>query len=108
MVCSEIVQFFAGNCDATGLPCVSTEKWKQLIATYSKDEIRDALAEYIHTNNIPFPLIPITENEMGESFRKFSARSHMNQYKHFPVVKERYASIFTIVNTCRISILICA
>ena len=90
MVCSEIVQFFADNCDATGLPCVTTEKWKQLIATYSKDEIRDALAEYIHTNNISFPLIPITENEMGESFRKFSARSHMNQYKHFPVVKERY------------------
>lgn len=90
MVCLEITKVFEDNCDSTGLPCMTNAKWKELISCYTKDEIRDALADYIHANNIPFPIISITENEMGESFRKFFARSHLDQYKYFPVVEERY------------------
>ena len=90
MIKQEIVDFFNNNKDTRGIPSVSNEKWKNLIDSYDKDDIRHSLSEYIITNNIPFPIKQIDEQEVKDLFLRFYNKSMLGEYKEFDLVEERY------------------
>ena len=56
MIIPTIVEYFKKNCDTRGIPAIPNREWMQFIQQHTKDDIRDSLAEYLVTNNIPFPL----------------------------------------------------
>ena len=86
-----IVEYFKKNCDSRGIPFVPHKEWLAFCQQYAKDDIRDSLAEYIITNNIPFPLKEISEHDFRNMFVDFSQRSMLPEYKEFGEVLERYA-----------------
>lgn len=87
---NELKQFFKDNSDANGVPNIEHSKWVSFIKKHEKNDIRKALAEYIHDNEIRFPFKNITENELKTLFRKFASTSLIGYYKTFPNVLERY------------------
>jgi len=90
MIKEEIVKYFANNCDERGIPKISNKNWLEFIQLHDKDDIRQSLTEYVHKNNIPFPTRVIDEYRMKDLFVKFSKKSHLEEYKDYSVVKERY------------------
>ena len=90
MINEEIVEYFSKNCDDRGIPEISFDGWQNLITTYEKDDIRNALAEYVHRNNIPFPIKRIHKDDFGNLFIRFCMKSHLPLYKEFDDVQERY------------------
>jgi hypothetical protein len=90
MINEEIINYFSVNCDSRGIPNVKSKDWQSLITTFDKDEIRQSLAEYIHRNKIPFPTNDCELYEVNSRFTDFYFRSHLDQYKDFDVVEERY------------------
>lgn len=81
--------YFAINSDESGIPDIKNQDWKTLILDFSKDDIRQALAEYITENEIPFPLKKYDRNDLIEIFLKFSRTSMLSEYKKFDVVLEK-------------------
>lgn len=72
MIIPTIVGYFEKNCDSRGIPFIPHKEWLAFCQQHSKDDIRDSLAEYIITNNIPFPLKEITEHDFRNMFVDFS------------------------------------
>ena len=70
-----ILDYFANNKDSLGVPKIKNEDWKILKEKYDKDEIRIALAEYITSNDIPFPNKQISEDRLKKLFIKFCNKS---------------------------------
>ena len=85
-----ILDYFANNKDSLGVPKIKNKDWKILKEKYDKDEIRIALAEYITSNDIPFPNKQISEDRLKKLFIKFCNTSMKDEYKDFDDVKERY------------------
>ena len=90
-----IVNFFEQNKDSAGIPYIKNKDWEILKEKYEKDEIRVALAEYISTNKIPFPIKKISEERLKKLFIKFCNTSMKNEYKDFDDVQERYEYKYT-------------
>lgn len=90
MIISDVVKYFSENSDDRGIPNISYNDWLKLTEKYDKDDIRDSLADYIHTNKIPFPLKHIGESDVKNLFIRFYNKSLLNEYKNFDVVEERY------------------
>jgi len=90
-----IVNFFEQNKDSAGIPYIKNKDWEILKEKYEKDEIRVALAEYISTNKIPFPIKKISEERLKKLFTKFCNTSMKNEYKDFDDVQERYDYKYT-------------
>ena len=86
----KLIDLFNKNSDDTGIPLISNSEWLRLIDEYSRDDIKMALAQYIHSNRIPFPLKKITATEFENNFLKFCQTSMMNQYKRFDQVLEKH------------------
>ena len=95
MINQEIISYFENNKDHRGIPNIPNKDWMMFIEKYDKDEIRQALAEYITSNDIPFPLKEITEHELRYLFFKFYNSSMMKEYKTFDLVEERYEYKYT-------------
>lgn len=89
MANQDIVNFFMTHCDHRGIPFVKNKEWLDYINQYSKDEIKEALTEYITSNNIPFPLKEITQDEFEDNFSKLCSTSMLSMYKDFDVVEEK-------------------
>lgn len=89
MANQNIVDYFANHVDEKGIPEISNSDWLKFITQYPRDEIKIALAEYITTNNIPFPLKDITVDEFEDNFLKLSRTSMLNMYKDFSDVYEK-------------------
>ena len=59
--------------DSNGLPIISSDKWSEMNQNYTKQDIKDALAEYITTHKPKFPFREIEENDVVDKFKKFCA-----------------------------------
>ena len=90
MIKKEVLEFFENRHDDQGIPKIPAAEWAQLIETYEKDDIRESLAEYIHSNKIGFPIKNIEDAKLKQLFKEFCSRSLLDQVKHFDVVEERY------------------
>jgi hypothetical protein len=90
MIIQEIVDYFFDHKDHRGIPNISNTDWKWLSQKYDKDDIRQSLAEYIISNNIPFPLKEISEERFKKLFIRFCKKSFLEDYKDFDDVLERY------------------
>lgn len=84
-----IVNYFATHCDKRGIPFVKNQAWLQFINQYGKDEIKEALTEYITSNSVPFPLKEITQQEFEDNFLKLCRTSMLSMYKDFDTVSEK-------------------
>lgn len=85
-----LVNYFTTHSDSRGIPFIKNQVWLQFITQHPANEIKEALAEYITANNIPFPLKEITQDEFEENFLKFCRTSMMNMYKDFDNVIEKH------------------
>ncbi len=90
-----IVNYFATHCDKRGIPFVKNQAWLQFIQQHGKDEIKEALTEYISANNIPFPLKEITQQEFEDNFLKLCRTSMLGMYKDFDSVSETHPYKYT-------------
>jgi len=73
-----IIQELKLRADANGIPCFTNEEWKEFRSNYDKQDLKDALAEYIHTYKVKFPFKDLTEQEVKERFLKFYESSHID------------------------------
>ena len=82
-------KFFLFHSDSRGIPYIANKDWLKFISLNTKDCIRENLAEYITSNNIPFPLRKISYSDFVNLFEKFSKTSMLDEYKHFDIVLEK-------------------
>lgn len=82
-------QYFKNNSDARGIPYIPNDQWLLFIAQNNKDDVRVALADYITSNNIPFPSKQFTKTEFENLFTRFCNTSMMGEYKDFNTVLEK-------------------
>ena len=90
MIKKELIDFFYSNKDHRGIPNIKNDMWQSLIECHEKDDIRDSLANYIHTNKIEFPLKVINETDMQNLFHRFYHTSMDSLYKDHNPILERY------------------
>ena len=57
--------------DHNGLPIIPADKWLEMNQNYTKQDIKNALAEYIITHKPNFPLRKIEEKDAVDKFKKF-------------------------------------
>ena len=90
MIKDDIVKYFLINSDSRNIPYVSSKNWKVFKEKYKKEDIRESLANYIVSNDVPFPIKKIPEKRLIDLFFRFCNNSMLEEYKTFDVVKERY------------------
>jgi hypothetical protein len=90
MVDLNLVKYFEFHGDSTGLPFLANKDWNELIKIHDKDVIKKSLAEYLISNNVPFPLREISYSELTELFNRFCQTSMSSEYKQFDIVLEKY------------------
>ena len=90
MIRDDIVKYFLINSDNRNIPYVSSKHWKVFKEKYKKEDIRESLANYIVSNDVPFPIKKIPEKRLIDLFFRFCNNSMLEEYKTFDVVKERY------------------
>lgn len=90
MVLPILIQYFQSHADSRGIPNISNSDWLILIKQYSDVDIRHSLAEYIISNNLPFPTKQISYEDLTDLFYKFSQKSMLSEYVDFPVVLEKF------------------
>ena len=61
MIRDDIVKYFLINSDNRNIPYVSSKHWKVFKEKYKKEDIRESLANYIVSNDVPFPIKKIPE-----------------------------------------------
>jgi len=84
-----ILKYFSDHQDHRKIPQIQNEDWLKFIEEHDESDIKNALAEYITTNNVPFPVKEITKSEMIDLFLRFSRTSMLSEYKDFQSVQER-------------------
>ena len=57
--------------DSSGLPIIPSDRWAEMNQNYTKQDIKDALAEYIITHKPKFPFRKIEEKDVVDKFKKF-------------------------------------
>lgn len=57
--------------DSSGLPIIPSDRWAEMNQNYTKQDIKDALAEYIITYKPKFPFRKIEEKDVVDKFKKF-------------------------------------
>jgi hypothetical protein len=85
-----ILNYIKNHVDSKGVPTISNDKWNIFTTQHSQPDIKEALAEYITANNIPFPIKDITQQEFEDNFLKFCKTSMLGEYKDFDTVLEKY------------------
>ena len=89
MIDPNINTFLQQHKDDRGIPFIPNKVWKDFIKLYTKEDIKETLANYIATNNIPFPTKEISYVDMAELFLRFARTSMLDQYKYPDNVFER-------------------
>ena len=84
-----IQKYFQIHSDSRGIPDISNRDWISFTRTYSKESIKENLADYITNNNIPFPTRQISYSDFVDLFERFSKTSMLDEYKHFDTVLEK-------------------
>lgn len=89
MIDPNINTFLQQHKDDRGIPFIPNKVWKDFIKLYTKEDIKETLANYIVTNNIPFPTKQISYVDMAELFLRLAKSSMLDQYKYPSNVFER-------------------
>ena len=95
MTVQTIIQFISSRVDHRGIPNIPNSEWLALTTQYSKQDIKDALAEYITSNNIPFPTTEIKQDTFENLFQRFVSTSMLGEYKQFNTVLEKHPYKYT-------------
>lgn len=90
MIVPNIITFFEAYSDSRYIPDIPNDTWLQIIQQYDEKDIKDSLAEYINTNNVPFPSKQISYKDLVDLFYKFSTTSMLGEYVDYPVVLEKF------------------
>ena len=90
MINQSVLTYIQNHIDSRGIPNISNSDWRQFILQYSKDDIKDTLAEYITSNHIPFPSKVIDKTDFVDLFLRFCQTSMLGEYKDFDVVLEKF------------------
>ena len=53
---NELIAEFKNRANENGIPIFTSAEWKQFRNEHDKQDIRNALAEYVHQYNVKFPL----------------------------------------------------
>ena len=75
MIKDDIVKYFLINSDSRNIPYVSSKNWKVFKEKYKKEDIRESLANYIVSNDVPFPIKKIPEKRLVDLFFRFCNNS---------------------------------
>jgi len=92
MINEDIIKFFSEHCESDGVPNIDDNLWHIFMEKYSKDDIRQSLAEYIHRNNVPFPWRSHPVEKFITRFKDLCYESMLDQYeyKRDHIVKEKH------------------
>lgn len=90
MANSVILDYIKNHIDSKGVPTISNDKWNIFITQHLQGDIKEALAEYIISNNIAFPIKDISQQDFEDNFLKFCKNSMLGEYKDFDTVLEKY------------------
>jgi len=78
-----LVEEFKKRSDVNGIPCFSNADWIGFRSIYEKNDIRSALADYIIDNKVPFPVKPISHDEVKSLFVKFLTFTPQSYHPNF-------------------------
>lgn len=73
---SDIEQIFKNAPTENQIPFVVGLDWENLNSKYSKDEIKKGFAEYVISNNIPFPYRQIENGDVADKFNNLKTSSY--------------------------------
>jgi hypothetical protein len=85
-----LLNYFNTHKDSRGIPNIKNADWVQFIQQHTKEDILEAMSEYIISNNIPFPLKEIDKSTLHDLFLRFNRTSMMGEYKQFGLVLEKF------------------
>lgn len=81
---------FRARSDENGIPLFTNSQWIDFRNKYDKQDIRIALADYIHEDKVKFPFKKATEEGIQNLFRTFESTSHIGWLKHPAEVDEKF------------------
>jgi hypothetical protein len=84
-----ILQYILGAIDHRKIPNIPNDDWNYFITQYDREDIKEALADYIVDNSIPFPTKEISQKEFEDLFLRFCNTSMLGEYKDFHTVLEK-------------------
>jgi hypothetical protein len=64
-------EYFKLKSNENGIPTIPNQEWKEFRSSYPKEEIKEALANYIIDNKIEFPFKKFSKEELSNLFQKF-------------------------------------
>lgn len=73
-----LIEYFESKGNGN-IPFISYDEWYQFRNQHDKQDIKNALAEYIHKHKVPFPFKQISHQEVKELFLKFK-RENLSPY----------------------------
>lgn len=85
-----IITEFKNRADESGIPIFTNAEWKIFREGFDKQDIKNALADYIHQYNVKFPLKNITEKRFGNLFLKFCNTTHTDWVSYPKEVSEKF------------------
>jgi len=90
MSAQTIIEFFRTNSDHRGIPHIPNSVWLEFINKHDRQLIKDALADYIVDNRVPFPSAEIDLTDFENLFVKFANTTMLDEFKTFDQVLEKH------------------
>jgi len=78
----KLIKEFKKRADENGIPCFTNAEWRKFRDQHDKQDIKNALAEYIHQNKVEFPLKRYPESKFQKLFKRFYETSHNDWLSH--------------------------
>jgi hypothetical protein len=72
----ELINTIKQNADDDGIPTIIKRDWEELNSKYSKDEIKEGLAEYISQNSVLFPFRKINFDDVVDKFNHLKTTNY--------------------------------
>jgi len=66
----DVVEFISKFADADGIPNIIGTDWQELNSKFTKEEIKEGLAEYISKNSVLFPFRKISFEDVADKFNQ--------------------------------------
>ena len=85
-----LVKEFRSRADKNGIPIFPSAEWLVFRDKHDKQDLKNALAEYIHEDKVKFPFKVATETEIAKLFCKFESTNHAGWLLHPEQVDEKF------------------
>jgi hypothetical protein len=97
----EVINFLKKFADKNGVPIIGGKNWNDLNEKYTKQEIKDGLAEYISRESVLFPFPEIKQKDVEKKFRELRCTPYTEFIMTDPgVVTEKYNDYKYPFSTC--------